>query len=269
MRPLLLLLALLASARLSGAAGGGFLSTPAQGSWGQPLPPPDAAAPNCGANGTAVWRSTALAQRPARSEDFAPEHAEYWEETVLGAAWPALIGVGCAAALLAAFVLWCAPAARPACGMRPHLAAPRPSLLHTPSTHCAPPQSPCRRCLRCCCGACCACGCGRRPKGAPQLKYVTARWVGCLKIMAACLAAGLAAACALGMARPDAALVNAGLAQLTGVQLFAGNVVSRGRAAAAAADGMLGALGELQGVLGEEVNGTGGRIGRATRRAGG
>lgn len=50
-------------------------------------------------------QSTPLAQ-PAASEEFTPEELQYWEGTVLGAAWPALIGLGIAAGALLLFLLW-------------------------------------------------------------------------------------------------------------------------------------------------------------------
>ena len=69
----------------------------------QPTP---AAAPAALCGSTGGWRSTGLATKPTRAEDFRPETADYWKGAVLPAAWPALIGVGAAAALLLAFVLW-------------------------------------------------------------------------------------------------------------------------------------------------------------------
>lgn len=50
-------------------------------------------------------QSTPLAQ-PAASAEFLPEDMEYWKGTVLAAAWPALIGLGIAAAALLIFLLW-------------------------------------------------------------------------------------------------------------------------------------------------------------------
>lgn len=52
------------------------------------------------------WRSTALAQRPTANADFQPETADYWKGPVVRAAWPALIGLAAAAALLLLFLLW-------------------------------------------------------------------------------------------------------------------------------------------------------------------
>lgn len=52
-------------------------------------------------------------------------------------------------------------------------------------------------------------------------RYVTARWVGCLKVVAAVLVAGLAGGCALVMARIDAKLVNSGLVVVADVKVGA------------------------------------------------
>lgn len=52
------------------------------------------------------WRSTALAQRPTGNADFRPETTDYWKGPVVRAAWPALIGLAAAAALLLLFLLW-------------------------------------------------------------------------------------------------------------------------------------------------------------------
>lgn len=51
-------------------------------------------------------QSMPLAQAPTPSEEFLPEDKEYWTKTVLGAAWPVLIGLGAAAGLLLIFLLW-------------------------------------------------------------------------------------------------------------------------------------------------------------------
>ena len=51
-------------------------------------------------------QSTALAQRPSASEDFRPEHADWWRTTVVAAAWPSLLGLGCALGLLLISILW-------------------------------------------------------------------------------------------------------------------------------------------------------------------
>ena len=58
----------------------------------------------CGPTGG--WRSTALAQSPTANADFKPESADYWRGPVVHAAWPALIGLAVAAALLLLFLLW-------------------------------------------------------------------------------------------------------------------------------------------------------------------
>lgn len=58
----------------------------------------------CGSAGG--WRSTALAQSPTANADFKPETADYWRGPVVRAAWPALIGLAAAAALLLLFLLW-------------------------------------------------------------------------------------------------------------------------------------------------------------------
>lgn len=50
-------------------------------------------------------QSTPLAQ-PAASAEFVPEDLEYRKGVALGAAWPALIGLGVAAAALLLFLLW-------------------------------------------------------------------------------------------------------------------------------------------------------------------
>ena len=57
-------------------------------------------------NSTGGWRSTALAQCPTASDEFQPETADYGRGPVAHAAWPALIGLAAAAALLLLFLLW-------------------------------------------------------------------------------------------------------------------------------------------------------------------
>lgn len=57
-------------------------------------------------NSTGGWRSTALAQRPTANDEFRPETADYWRGPVAHAAWPALLGLAAAAALLLLFLLW-------------------------------------------------------------------------------------------------------------------------------------------------------------------
>ncbi|KAL4425271.1 hypothetical protein ABPG75_009287 [Micractinium tetrahymenae] len=179
----------------------------------QQAPPPTAA--TC-PDSSALWRSTPLAQSAASSE-FTPEELDYWKGTVLGAAWPALIGLGIAAAALLIFLLW--------------------------------------RCLRCCCCGCCCCGGGRGKRGG-QPRYITARWLTCLKVLAALLLAGVAGGCALGMAHMDRPLVHDGVQVVDDVQDFLAGIISTGRAAVAAADGVGVMLGTLQGVLNTDVNAT-------------
>ena len=50
-------------------------------------------------------------------------------------------------------------------------------------------------------------------------RYITARWLSCLKVMAALLVAGLAAGCAFGMARMDAELVDSGVQTVDSVHV--------------------------------------------------
>jgi hypothetical protein len=51
-------------------------------------------------------QSTALAQRPSANENFKPERPDWWRTTVVAAAWPALLGLGCAVGLLLLFIIW-------------------------------------------------------------------------------------------------------------------------------------------------------------------
>ena len=55
---------------------------------------------------SSALQSTPLAQHPTPNAAFRPEHAEYWRTVVVGAAWPPLIGLGAALALLLIFILW-------------------------------------------------------------------------------------------------------------------------------------------------------------------
>jgi hypothetical protein len=71
--------------------------------------------------------------------------------------------------------------------------------------------------MHCCCGRCCACCC--RPRKGEPFRYVTVRWLSCLKVLAALLVAGLAAGCALGMARMDAQLVDSAVQTVDSVQV--------------------------------------------------
>ncbi|KAL4435639.1 hypothetical protein ABPG77_002602 [Micractinium sp. CCAP 211/92] len=175
--------------------------------------PPAATCPSS----NALWRSTPLAQ-PAASEEFTPEELQYWKGTVLGAAWPALIGPGIAAGALLLFLLW--------------------------------------RCLRCCCGGRRCCWAGGRSKPGGQPRYITARRLACLKVLAALLLAGVICGCALGMAHMDRQLVNAGSGLVDQVQGFLEDIIGTGRAAVAAADGVGVVLGTLRGVLSTDVNAT-------------
>lgn len=76
-----------------------------------------------------------------------------------------------------------------------------------------------RRCLRCCCGSCGCLACGGRGKRGGQPLYITARWLTCLKVLAALLLAGVVGGCALGMAHMDRQLADAGVATLHDVQV--------------------------------------------------
>lgn len=76
--------------------------------------------------------------------------------------------------------------------------------------------------MRCCCAWCCCCSC-RSGKGKGRLgaqpKYVTARWLTCLKVLSALVLGALAGGCALGMARMDKYLVGSGIKTMSDVQV--------------------------------------------------
>lgn len=183
---------------------------------------------------------TPLATNPTPFEDFAVTEPTYYTTQVLGATWPAFIGLAAFVCLLLAFVLWRLVRLCCACCRRRAASAPAPFVSDGEEAR----------------------GSSSRVKPLPRRQLLQpSRLFTVVKWLELAMCLGVMAGCMYGMFKVDDQLVDQGLAAVGAVTSFVNGGLSTASATVAAVEGIDAALLNVQGIVDSDINATGAKTG--------